>query len=354
MINPQPAAFPPGSDQPSGRTDSLKSTIDGRLLTYFTPDSLTELLDRYRATTIANVPTLGADPTALALALARPASARSADGEVDTRQAERFCAAICQKKNWKTPDEFSDLAAEISPHLTARARNEIVFSGGPTATRSEHIYAPFSAIPPLMQSLSDGLSNHLSGVDATLRAAIVGFFCVHVHPFMDGNGRWSRLVAFSTSIEDGIGMARAMCNVSFQNLLKRELGEIIWPDSRRQGLRKYLEASLMFEQEFSHGYVGSKLERSINALHELSQRAASRTGYRQLAQSAFGIGRIDFARLKNELGLSDRALQGRLAQVGIERDTPVPNADLKTDGIMYSLQRMILNVGHEVVTRNFK
>lgn len=262
-------------DSPSGRTESVLSSINGELLSYFTPHPLQELLDRSRVH--RELPTFSRNVSlGLSLALARVASKRGLAGEVDKAQAARLCAAITGQRQFCRLEDILALGGEISPKAK-ELREEIVFAGARVASRSRRIFAPYGALPELMRQLEAVACLSTPESDPAALVAIAGFYCTAMHPFMDGNGRWTRVVAASIGAKAGAPLL-ASINVVMQNVCKKELADWIWPQVEAMGMRNYLGMSLQFERELISGFRQSGVLEFMEPLVQQSLAACRARG----------------------------------------------------------------------------
>lgn len=295
-------------DCPAGRTDSAPSGATGELLRYFTPDALPDLLHRARskAPSQTSSRTFGRLDS---LAFARAASRRGATGDVDRVQAARLCEAAAASPREFTADDLQGLAGGITGRSTL-IRQEIVFSGGRTAGRADHVYAPHGALPELMQSLVTGLAQRFEEVNPAHRAAVIGFFCIHAHPFRDGNGRWSRLVT-AGSARDSEGLMPSMVSAAFQATCNRELSKHVWAATRVRGLRGYLELASRFDQRVHAECDGSGVHNVIGDINrEIGRVSSSRTGAVAAIKALWSNASLEGEDLRLKLGVSSRSAAG--------------------------------------------
>lgn len=304
--------YEPSVDRPAGAFHALPSALTGKALRYFVPNPLTTLIED-SAPKRTNRSIVAATPEACLLLL-RAASRRTSANTEDAAQAQRVADLLLDGDPILTVEDLLRLGAKISPS-SRQTRSEMAYSGGPTASTARHLYAPHSAIPDLLASLSNSLNNQWANVPGVVITATTGFFCTHTHPFLDGNGRWSRLVALSSGLARGDRLG-TMINVAMQNTCVRPLAREIWETSRTQGLRNYLNASFDFERTLlsDHGFCAAlRASHSIasamrHAIPGRRQRYA--TLHRLHADSSMMLS--DFRRT---CGLSERAFSGLLQKI---------------------------------------
>ncbi|MEZ0470476.1 Fic family protein [Luteimonas salinilitoris] len=273
------------------------------------------------------------------------AATRDSSGSIDIGQARRFIGVMFGERQFHLA-RFLELAKEITPKAM-ELRNEIVFSGSVVPSSAEIIYPPDDVLPELLRSLEAGFaSEDIINLDPLLRSVIVGLYCVHIHPFLDGNGRWSRLMA-SYSAHQASDIWPAMAGVAFMNSCKEMLAKKIWPEARIQGLRKYLELAVEFERAlenelsttglidlfdtFSRALVGGSVEKR-KRIHLLGGMLIS--------------GVLPMAALRSTLNLSSRAAEGRMrsaASVGamIHFDGEKLNAEAYSKELDFTIEKAV-------------
>ncbi|WP_408951859.1 Fic family protein [Lysobacter sp. Hz 25] len=304
---------------PMGRFDSVPSAITGVPLTYFTPAPLNELLRRFGTAPIARNYSFGSRDSNHCLILVRLASLSSGQ-VVDIEQARRLAGLWLQPAAWTSVEQLIEFARSISPGIKG-LREEISFVGGPTASRAKHIFAPASELPNLVEEIAGSLGSENISVDAAAIAALVGFCAVHAHPFVDGNGRWSRALAMYAGMrKEGRAAMSATVFLSAENQL---LCERIWPDARRAGADTYMAALYAFERTlFVHLDATPKLVGLLDEVNDVVRAAArgSRRLSERLMVQLYAEGGLALAELRARCGLSTRAATGcaeRLRETGL-------------------------------------
>lgn len=311
--------LPLSIDCPAGRIEGALSAVTGKPLRYFVPDPLPELLDRCKIPPRRREEF--SDPH-LAFVLARAASRRGLGGEVDAAHALRFCELIAGRKAYKNTAQLMELGRQLCTRNTG-LREEIIFSGAPTASEAKNIFAPYSMLPALMDSLVQALDLDQGDMDPSAVSAITGFYGVCAHPFLDGNGRWARLVAASAGMSFGAAMP-VMINIVFQNACKSELADEVWPSARAYGLRNYLDAAWRFEEELLHQVNRTGLLTTVTRLNaELRQSAHSLRDFHTIAFAIYSNQEIQLTRLRSLFGMSARAFSGFTARISAVHDRSV-------------------------------
>lgn len=291
-----------GANIPLGRFDVIPSAVTGAPLRYFTPDPLSLLLARCVGECSDEAPR--PMDQAFVLLLARSA-ATDHSGSVNASYAKLVAQTALGHVRYIDSESILKLGSCISPRAR-EARQEIVFSGAVSASASKHVYPPYEALPTLLTSLADGLNCPPEGMDASVFAAVVGFFCVHVHPFLDGNGRWSRVL----STQAGAllkGSDSGVISAIFQSRFKHALAHSIWPSARLTGLKEYLQMAKSFEAALRSGVEPEVVELSGLALSALKRHFISRRDYEEAAIAIFTDREVDIrSLLKDQFNLSDK------------------------------------------------
>lgn len=340
--------FPSAIDRPAGRTDNVISAVTRQPLRYFTPDPLSELLDRCGGVQKPRSLPLN---DGLAFMLSRVASRRGINGEVDALHAERFCGLIAKRLKLDSYGALLKLGNAISPRNRG-LREEIMFSGGYIASSARTIFAPHALLPDLMSGLLIELQGHgRRRIDPALAAAITGFYCVSMHPFMDGNGRWSRLAAAAYGMSTG-GTLAPMINAVFQNVAKAELVSNVWASARASGgLRTYMNATWRFEDAMLNTLeVSGALDALTGISTELELQAPGRRPYQE-AMTILGVeGAIPIARFRTLFGQSQRAHGGMLARLhDVGKDFIALDAGhLSLHPLHIEIERAAANAAHDI------
>lgn len=304
--------YAPSVDRSAGAFYALPSALTGKALRYFVPNPLDTLIED-SAPKRTNRSIVAATPEACLLLL-RPASRRMSANTEDAAQAQRMTGLLLDGESILTVEDMLRVGSQISSS-SRQVRTEMAYSGGPTASTARHLYVPHSAIPDLLASLSDSLKKQWVHVAPIVVTAITGFYCTHVHPFLDGNGRWSRLVALSSGVSRGDCLG-AMINVAMQNTCVRPLAREIWEASRTQGLRNYLDASFCFDRTLlSHSGFCAALQASQSIANAMRQAMPGKTQRYANLHRAHASSSIVLSNFRQACGLSERAFSGLLQKI---------------------------------------
>lgn len=294
-----------GLDMPTGRTVSIPSSITCQPVNYFIPAPLSELLAR--CPSVAGPQELETGKEIEAAALLHLAARRGYIGVRDPVQAGLLFDLLWQPSPIESPADVHALAARIDPRAQD-LRRQIVFTGSRVASDAVHVYAPHEAVPELIEQLVEGLQLEASGIHVADRVSVLGFFCVHAHPFRDGNGRWTRALILAAERR---ALIRTIAAMSFQTLCMQPLAEIIWPLTRTQGLRAYLAACRTYTERLLSVYGNSAAHVSIRGVNEALRRAApDKPRLRAVARRLFVSGRLEAGETRQMLGASARVVDG--------------------------------------------
>lgn len=300
-----------GLDLPTGRHIHIPSGITNQPVHYFIPDPFRNLLVRCEGAPVDS----GPDEVEKlhACAILHLAARRGYAGVVDAKQNGLLFDILWQPPQAGTVAELAAIAARVGKG-SQEPRQQIVFTGSNVASEAIHVYAPHEAVPMLMDMLSDGIAYEASGVSVVDRVAVLGYYCVHAHPFKDGNGRWTRALTLAVERRS---LMKSIAAMSFQTVCPRALAEVVWPETRVRGLRTYLEACNAYTERLLATYYQSPVFDSINGVNDALRRAARNTAkYRALSRLVFVERKLDIAETKQLLGVSSRVVEGLFQTLG--------------------------------------
>lgn len=296
-----------GHGAATGRFDTTQSAVTGKLLSYFTPYPLQDLLQWARERPVK--PSCGEDDLALVMLLIRPAAIHAPTNSFDDRQAARLGRISLGHVEYKTPSALIELGAAISPRLPG-LREEIVFAGGVNASNASHVFAPHEVLQSHIQRLAETLTELPSGIDSTAAASVAGFYGAHLHPYIDGNGRWARLLATYVGARSG-SASSGLISAVYQAYCKVELTRVFWPRARSSGLDCYLDAGAAFEDTLRARLADSDALLAVREIVCVLRRyAPSRRIHEQFLIQFFAGDGSAIMTAKEELGLSSRRLEG--------------------------------------------
>lgn len=293
-------------DKPAASEIAVPSSITGNILRFHTPIRLSELLARAACQEPASSPTFG---RWLQLALLVLASRRGASRESDLAQLSRLRDIQESRRSLSSTADLLALAFEIDARNKG-LREATAYAGGPTSSQAHLIYTPHSAIGPLFEDLAKCSAMPDPGVDGGAATSITMFFCTHLHPFIDGNGRWSRIVALSMGAKSSF--PAALGALIYQQSILHGSANDVWEDVRRFGLRTYLDRSSRYVKHLCQDLLGAEMEAVAEAL---GQAIVARSRNPSHAKSVFArllLGPVSVASLKKDLGLSERSALGLL------------------------------------------
>lgn len=335
--------LPKGADHAPGVVHGAVSAVTGRAFNYFAPDPLPKLIERLpvsNGTHRQDEYTQGSS-----LLLLRSLCSRGGLVPVDMRQAALASSLILGRHQLRTTEDFLSLARHVSSK-SATLREEIVFSGGPSASLASMVYAPSGLVPGLVQSIGEGISM-ARACDPVLAASVAGFFCTHVHPFLDGNGRWSRLVAIAA----GNGAFPAVCATLFQALCLPFLADHVWPQARQFGLRHYLQLSASFHQRLVEELSRCSALPVARQLFEVAKASArTASALDDSCRAIFLSGAIEVNRVRRTHGLSKKSAEGFLSRLDIAGHGWIDfeQGRVSTHRLLDSVDKIALAVSSEI------
>lgn len=301
-----------------GRVDSVPSRVTGRTLTYFSPDPFPDLLNRYAAWT-CDIParepvvssSFGSAPEALMLAR----GALSFRSERSRREEARALVEVLAAHPPPRMDRAELLSLGLfGAQAPRQLRCEVAFSGARVASDG-HVFAYEGDVEPLFDSLCEGLVAPPAQVSTTVLAACAAFHALHVHPFVDGNGRWARLLAARIGSTRG-DVASGVVHACLLQMGKSVLAERHWPHARSHGLADYLARCLAFEARVLVELDSRGLTETMSAIHAgICATVVSPRLRAPPLSSLIADGRIHRIDLKRVACLSTRALDGALLRM---------------------------------------
>lgn len=147
------------------------------------------------------------------------------EGERDLKKTERFAIAMEQYLG-QIPDVYGagmlkiqrEILGERSTHYGVR--QSPIFIGQTTRFQQiiHYVAPPPSEIPSLLEGLED-CNVRTQTTNSLIRAAVLSFGFVYIHPFADGNGRMSRFLINDVLRKDGLVKPPFLVPVS-ANILK--------------------------------------------------------------------------------------------------------------------------------------
>lgn len=303
-VAPAPVAAPPG------RTEWGFSGITGKALPFYTPEPFDVLLKQCSLLPPRDRQDGASEDRPITPLLLR-AIAQKRDGTVDVAQARRLFDAAMRKRSFEQIDEFAAIGKSISSRVTG-FRSEIGFAGGKTSSQANQIFSPPAAIPALMESLRAEIAQTHFVIDATSFAAIVGFYCIHVHPFVDGNGRWTRIIAITAGAIQGDPVSAAL-NAAFLTSCSAELIHGVWPSSKVTDLGRYLELSHDFDHNVRSSPDWLELVDSFASFDQKLRRLLrNRSQYSSVARELYTASVVPLEKVRQQAGVSRRVIDGLL------------------------------------------
>ncbi len=300
-----------GIDSPSGRVDTIPSSLTGGILRYFTPYPLTELLDRAKAFEpgIASIET--ASSSSLPILISSAMSLRG--GQLDQRQLAVFLDMALGNTQVQSLRDLLALGGRLGVRVP-EIRREIVYADAPIPSKASIIFAHYEAVPALMDSVVSEINRSAYKIDPYTKAVVTGFFCAQMHPFLDGNGRWSRAVAAATGIASG-AMADSYLAALFLSTCKDDLAQVVWAKTRMYGLRDYLERAFLFREAFLQEMPEAVIADTEKVLSAVSVFSKTKRSRHDLLAAIFSNRGIDAESVRKFCNVSSRVADGRIQEL---------------------------------------
>lgn len=282
---------------------------------FFTPHSLDELVEDCCAPMNASASVISQKIRGLEFPIVGVMARRNA--KLDRRQSSLFLDAAQGKIAISSLSDVLALASRIGPG-SGEVRAEMAYAGAPIASLAKQVYAHHDSLPELLDSLVRVLGSGSRG-DPCVFSALVGFYCLQLHPFLDGNGRWSRVLAAACGHEESV--TDAFVGALFLSACKDDLVRDIWPHSRSYGLRKYVENVLEFRNSFVE-LIPSRVTLETRALlAAIDSIAKAPRAKMQLRRAIFALGQIDESETRSLLNISSKVARGFLEKA--KREFPI-------------------------------
>lgn len=287
------------------------------------------VLERRGSSVLERLETWASDPRNVAILdrvmswayLSETRDSYAIENEAPTPDKERaFLRAMEQLRDRRplTEDYLVDLqnlviTSAIGREHGFRARQNWLQRGGHGALAVRYVPPPPAAVPALMDGLMRMANSPGGDVPPMVKAALVSFGFVFIHPFMDGNGRLSRLLAHHSLAFQGalplVGGNPAILPLSVA--MKRHEGAYLATlESFSKPARSLWDVTYLAENEFTFDFRST----SLIYAHWDGQAAAefvTRSAERALEQSL--VNETEF------LQSYDRAYER------IDRDFDLPN-----------------------------
>lgn len=247
---------------PIGEHLIVRSQLTGLPLTYFVPYPITQLVAQLKPSSAG---TSVSPPVALWLLV--PFLCRRncrVPGFIEPAMIRAHAALMAGQMVLQSIEDLEGLAAGLDPKVKG-LRQQICYAGGKTPSAAQRIYAPASDLPALMDSLVEFLQrSDLAQWDALETAVLVGEYAVRIHPFVDGNGRWSRVLTVWAGARSGDHWAGAAAAV-FCKAAWEQAHPLLESVSNR-GLAPYFETARMFSDSLYAAAAEQELVSDIERL----------------------------------------------------------------------------------------
>ena len=223
----------------------------------------------------------------------------------ETIEQARLLEALVYSWRGKSPDiaSFPDLHAKANGVNRTRStyRDSMVWVDGLRPVDAKLIPGPASTVLPLMLDYADFLRRR--DIPALVKLAIAHYQILMIHPFFDGNGRLSRLLALINA-QPVVGTSRAFAIVAVLAMHRRALRGL-FHEARAGNLCNYL-AYWEKVVAWSDVCVAQAAQYRELAMNKISQEISMFKSIQRLATFLIEAPLFTQARLASDLNLSGK------------------------------------------------
>lgn len=277
----------------TGAITSLPSAISGRTIRLFTPLPVSRLLSCIARDVEPPVPAHLNEAAAILVGIA---SRRGFGAIPDLMQSERLLRLLYLGSPIRDETDVLATTASVDPKA-GHLRNQMVFSGAPVAVAASQVFAPHERVPDLFDDLVATLQRGRGVLDVAAFSAIVLFFCAHLHPFLDGNGRSMKVLLMRAVPAENF---RKISALAFSSIFMKDLALDIWPRVRGGDLFSLVQIYRRFESLFVEA-TAENLKGVAIALERV-KKGISAGSYLRLLQCLVvrgGLSRVDARDIMN-------------------------------------------------------
>lgn len=284
---------------PCGQLVIVPSSVTGKPLAYFTPLGATELAACFTPQPIVHTDRRRAAPWLLLRVFAAMESGGA---------AALYAQAMAGTLPAHSRAELVSIASRIDPANNA-LRAQISFAGGKTPSTATHIYAPPSELGRLVDDLAAFLRSPALHEDPVQRAVVAMLAAVKAHPFVDGNGRWSRLLAIVAAQGAGDPWAGMAPGLLTKKQWSNDLADL--EAFSRHGIAAFTQRVRVFSDSLYAACRAQGLVDAIDAVAAwLDAHVVSRKQRVALMSRLAGDGRLSVATLRAVLECSEKKAAG--------------------------------------------
>ncbi len=285
---------------------TVPSALTGMPLSYFCPHPLRELANTWLSDRdIASSVEIASDKVG-GLLLVRCLLSAGLLPRSEHNPVSDF-ALFLRPRILKSKADMMLLWGEITGR-PPKFREAISFSGGASPSTAAHIFSPHQEIERLFDDMCEFLDEDLRGYPVLKVVALLHYYALEVHPFPNGNGRWSRQLAIATSARMGDIWSAAILLTLYAN----HEGQVVsaWRRAQDHGLGGYLDGCEAYRERLRLHLENSIFVRSARALHAaLVELCGMRDADAIFCLQIHG-GSLDQARISSLLGCSRKKSQG--------------------------------------------
>lgn len=302
---------------PLGWHSSVPSALTGRILNYFTPTPLSQLVAYLEVREPEEESTERFVDLALACAIYGSITRRRYCGATDggvgaERVLEHFAQSVSSATGTlQARNDVLKTGKLLAGERAAKYRSEIVYSG-PAARPDSALFALEASVPELMDDLLLALSTQSTRFRAFDMSALVLFVCLTIHPFLDGNGRLARYLAVLASASPAKGaMAAAL------QWWNRDWYVALAMRARSTGIFPYLDAFHTAGDTARTALIASTMIACFEALQRIvASNPSERPRLERVVLKGMLAGELTTASVQRQLNCSQRKANGVITAVG--------------------------------------
>ena len=315
------------------------SGLTDKPIKYFVTRPLSELVEKYKNPPSDSKLHALENEHHVSLFLSRACVSRTSLASASAQQ-RRFCSLINGRLSVASIRDIKLLAKDIS-HRNIEFRQEISFAGAVFPSDARIVYAPHALVEDLMKDYEEVVQSPAQDIDCVCYAALVGYYVASVHPFMDGNGRISRLAAAHAGLIAGSPL-RTMINISFQNSCKTLIVDRLWSDLSTKGLEDYLSHASIYEDALLHQLESNSFLSIVDAAaYEIRRSVKNRSDIWRFLEKLSVDERVSLDEARGILGFSMRAISGLVDRLKATRFIEECSDEIRVTRLCHVLERAV-------------
>lgn len=298
-----------GTYTPIGWRATTPSYIEGHNLEYFTPYPFSELLGKVKCCSQVRFEPLndGLDSYLFAALIDDTISRRrnqAASANLIRPDSQTKSIDDNRMKHRIDVPSLIDFAEQVLGQHQAMLRDQAVYTKGRSL-----VYAREDLLQELLQDYADTLNSGPQNKDKAAFLILAQMTMLLIHPFLDGNGRYTRALLLSLGAQHHcLGTAAMLTGIQWWN---REWFNDTITAARNRGLNFYIDAMVTRLKRAEDQIASRNISLTIsNFLAALQMAAGSQKSARRLVDSIVATGEIESTSIAATLCCSDRKANG--------------------------------------------